>query len=271
MIKSTMKKRFRVLTAILLATVGLAMLAGGCEKSMVETPPPSDPVDSLQLYREAFADPAECAGCHPNHYQEWQQSMHAYAFTDPVFFTLNSIGQQRSNNQLDQFCIKCHSPFATLLQEAPPGFNPASLSPLSQKGLHCDGCHTMKTFERGEAFKTFHLDRVRRGPLSDPQDNNYHGSAFDNRFVFSDFCSACHDVKSPDGQVFLETTNTEWDNSPYLGMGLQCQDCHMPVYQGQAAVGGPLRAQVHRHTFTGVDYPLVDLPGCGNCWKIPLP
>lgn len=253
-------KRFCAVPAILAAAVGLIVLAGGCEKSPTPPTPPLA-VDSLTLYRQAFADPTECAGCHPNHYQEWQQSMHAYAFTDPIFFTLNAIGQQRSGNQLDQFCIKCHSPFATLLQEAPPGFNPNALSSLARNGLHCDACHTMKSFERGKAFKTFHLDRVRRGPISDPQPNSYHGSAFDDRFIFSDFCSACHDVKSPDGQVLLEATNTEWDNSPYLAMGLHCQDCHMPAYRGQAALGGPLRDNVHRHTFTGVDYPLVDFPG----------
>jgi hypothetical protein len=43
-------------------------------------------------------------------------------------------------------------------------------------------------------------------------------------------------------------------------MGLECQGCHMPVYSGEAAVGGPIR-DVHRHHFIGVDVPLVDFPG----------
>lgn len=240
------------------------LLIFSCEKSSMDSPPPPAPVDSVKLIKEVIAEPQECANCHPNHFAEWETSMHAYAMTDPIFFALNEIGQQRSNNQLDQFCTKCHSPFAPLLGETPPGFDPANLSPLTANAIFCDVCHTMKSFSRGEGIKSFHLNRTRRGPISDPQANPFHGSEFDNSFNFSDFCSPCHDVKSPDGSIFVETTSTEWDNSPYSAMGLECQNCHMPAYSGQAAVGGPQRDNLHRHTFVGVDYPLTDFPGKAN-------
>lgn len=185
--------------------------------------------------------------------------MHAYAFVDPVFFVLNDIGQQRSANRLDQFCVSCHSPFASLLQETPPGFDQANLSPLARQGVQCDVCHMMKTSARGRGISAFHLDGARRGPITDPQPNAFHESIFDRSFLLSGVCSGCHDVVNPTG-LLVETTSTEWDNSEYAIMSIECQDCHMPAYSGQAAVGGPVR-EVHRHTFTGVDVPLVDFPG----------
>ncbi len=208
-----------------------------------------------------MADPQECAVCHPNHFREWQESMHAYAMADPIFITLNEIGQQRSNNQLDQFCTKCHSPFGSLLEETPPGFDPNNLSSLAKNAIHCDVCHTVEinAFKRGLGLTEFRLDRVRQGPIENPQPNGFHESAFVNEYNASIICAPCHDVLSPDQSLFLETTNTEWDFSGF-SMGVDCQGCHMPAYRGQAATSGPVR-DVHRHYFTGVDYPLIDFPG----------
>lgn len=213
----------------------------------------------MEQLRKAFKEPETCQGCHPNHYEEWRSSMHAYAFEDPVFFRLHDIAQQRSNNQLDQFCVKCHSPLGSLLDETPPGFSRGQLSPLAQKGVQCEVCHKMQTFERGNSVQEFRLDGAMQGPIADPMLNTFHESVFDDRYLTSNNCSPCHDVVNPNGFV-IETTSREWDFSPYQAMGLECQGCHMPAYQGQAAVGGPQR-EVHRHYFTGVDLPLVDFPG----------
>lgn len=217
-------------------------------------------LDSLSILKETFAEPEKCQACHPKHYEEWQTSMHAYAFVDPVFFALNEIGQQRSNNALDQFCVKCHSPIASLFQEVPPGFDRSLLSPIAKKGIQCDVCHLIKSISRGEGIGEFRIDQKRAGPIYDPQENEFHESAYDERFDKSIVCSSCHDVKAPNG-FQVEHTSTEWEQSPYAAMGLECQGCHMPTYSGNAAVGGPVRSKLHRHTFVGVDIPLVDFPG----------
>lgn len=231
-----------------------------CERNLSSNPSDGiSPTDSLVLIQEAFDNPTECRSCHPNHYAEWQKSMHAYAFVDPIFFRLNEIGQQRSGNQLDQFCVKCHSPIASLLQEAPPGFDPNAISALAQTGVQCDVCHAISEFEPGRGIAEFRLDGVKQGPIPDPQSNSFHKSEFDRRYLKSGICSGCHDVFAPNG-VQVEFTSTEWENSPFSAMGLECQGCHMPTYTGEAAVGGPQR-EVHRHTFIGVDIPLVDFPG----------
>ncbi|MCG8606366.1 cytochrome c family protein [bacterium] len=235
-----------------------------CGNSMTTDPDlDQTPTDSLAILKSAFDDATECQTCHPNHYAEWQTSMHAYAFVDPVFFTLNDIGQQRSGQALDQFCVKCHSPLASLLGETPPGFDPAALSNLAKQGVQCDVCHTISTFEPGRSIAKFRLDGVKQGPIADPVPNSYHGVEFDPRYNKSAICSPCHDVFGPEGTQ-IEFTSTEWQTSPYTAMGLECQGCHMPTYSGQAAINGPQRDELHRHTFVGVDIPLVDFPSRDN-------
>jgi hypothetical protein len=89
--------------------------------------------------------------------------------------------------------------------------------------------------------------------------NSFHQSQFNALFDVSRFCGSCHEVINPEN-VAVEETYSEWNNAALAGMSYDCQDCHMPTYAGEAAVGGPQRA-VHRHYFTGVDVPLVDFPG----------
>lgn len=249
---------------ILLGLALTSLFWSACNETNDVFPPQLPGVtDSTALLRDAMNDPRECVTCHPHHVQEWETSMHAYAMTDPVFFALNNIGLERSNNQLDQFCTKCHSPLGSMLGETPPGFDPGNLSSLAKKAIHCDVCHTMniEISQPGTGAGGFHLDGIKRGPIEDPAPNAFHQSKFDNTYNFSDFCIPCHNVKSPDGSIDVEQTGTEWNNSPYAAMGLECQNCHMPSYSGQAAYNGPQRNNLHRHTFVGVDYPLVEFPG----------
>ncbi len=251
-----------VTRALLIYTGALFLLVSlqNCGESTIDPPPPT-PVDSTELLRMAVGNSQQCGTCHPNHFDEWEVSMHAYALADPVFQTLNNIGQQRSNNELDQFCVGCHAPVASLLGETPPGFALEDLSVKGANAIGCDVCHKMTDNPgRGLGVRALTLDRVREGNISDPVDNEFHDSKFGVRMSFSDICAPCHDIKSPNGPFNLEETNLEWDLSAYAGMGIECQDCHMPAYQGQAAVGGPTRT-VHRHKFIGVDYPLIDFPG----------
>ena len=51
----------------------------------------------------------------------------------------------------------------------------------------------------------------------------------------------------------LERPFAEWLLSPAKSKGERCQDCHMPTYDGPAAIGVPDRKGLHRHRFTSVD------------------
>ncbi len=245
------------LTALILSSI---FLSTACEHD-VNNSNQDETQEQAQLIRDNVSDPAVCGSCHPNHYAEWQQSMHAYAITDPIFQTLSKIGQERTNHELDQFCMKCHTPFGSLMGETKPGFRFENLTPLAGAGISCDVCHTLGDIKRGEGGTSFHVDGIRRGPIADPVANAFHESEFSGRYKDSHFCSTCHQVKSPDKSFDIETTNLEWSLSSYVLPGIECQTCHMPTYSGKAATTGPVRDNLHKHTFVGVDYPLVDFPG----------
>lgn len=186
--------------------------------------------------------------------------MHAYAFVDPVFFAMHERGQRETGGKLDQFCTQCHSPIASLIGETPPFFNRNDLSPISQQGVQCDVCHTITKIN-----KTMNADfeltpgNTKYGSIANPASNNFHQSSFNAVFDRSEFCGTCHEVVNDQGAK-LEETFTEWVRATFAGMSVDCQDCHMPTYAGQAATGGPQRDKVHRHYFVGVDVPLVDFP-----------
>jgi len=238
----------------------LSTLALACQHS-ANQPLADDPILTNGPTAEQLSEPEVCAVCHPEHYKEWQTSMHAYAIADPIFQTLSKIGQEKTNHELDQFCLKCHTPLGSLLGETKAGFDFANLSPLAKAGVSCEVCHSLKSIRRGEGVTDFYADDIQRGPILNPVANSFHESDFRGVYKGSDFCSGCHQVKSPDFSFDLETTSDEWSKSSYVVPAIECQTCHMPAYTGKAAVDGPVREVIHRHTFIGVDYPLIDFPG----------
>lgn len=223
-------------------------------------PKPPEPLPP-EFKATDFTAPQQCASCHPNHYQEWQTSMHAYAFVDPVFFAMHDRGQQLTGGELDQFCTGCHSPVASRSGETPPFFDRNALSPISKHGVSCDVCHTIS-----KVNKTFNAQfemspgNTKFGSLNNPVPNTFHESQFNALFDRSEFCGTCHEVENT-FNTRVEETYAEWVQAAAAGMSFDCQDCHMPTYAGQAAVDGPQRDKLHRHYFVGVDVPLVDFPG----------
>ncbi len=216
--------------------------------------------DSIAKLRLVFDEPEQCKSCHPIHFEQWAMSMHAYSFKDPVFHALHKIGQERSNNELGQFCVECHSPFATMFNEAQAGFNPSAVSNISAHGVSCVVCHSIDKAIPGENVPTYHTDRVKYGSIIDPEPNPFHTSKYDKRFSTSEVCMPCHEFRNPRG-VLVEKTFTEWETSTYPRRMIPCQDCHMEVLVAPAAVNGKDR-RIHEHTMIGVDVPFEDdFPG----------
>lgn len=215
--------------------------------------------DSTEQYKRALLSAEECKACHPRHYEEWKASMHAYAIVDPVFTELNKLGQQQSNGALGSFCINCHAPFASLLNEVNGGFFTPTVSKQTAEGVNCDGCHKIESFDIGHGITKYRTDGVQGGNIKDPVFTPFHASAYDKRFENGDMCLGCHDVVNPRG-FRVEQTSTEWQHSFYPERGITCQTCHMKFEQAPIAVGGPVRTY-HSHLMEGVDVPLVDFPG----------
>ncbi len=254
-----MPKTLSVLRRCPFLLVGILFFFACKSKAPVDPKPPEPNPPEFKVTE--FATPEQCASCHPNHYQEWQSSMHAYAFVDPVFFAMHDRGQQLTGGELEQFCTKCHSPIASRSGETPAFFDRNKLSPISTRGVSCDVCHTItKVNKIFNAQFEMSPGNTKFGSLDSAAANPFHQSKFNALFDRSEFCGTCHEVENT-LNTRVEETYTEWVEASVAGMSAQCQDCHMPTYVGEAAVGGPQRDKVHRHYFVGVDVPLVDFPG----------
>ncbi len=186
--------------------------------------------------------------------------MHAYAIEDPVFHSMNKLGLEQSGGLLGEFCIRCHAPVATQLNEAVGGVLQSTLSPAGRRGVTCDVCHKSEAQTPGNVISKFRLDGIMYGPIKDPVPNSFHGSQYHPEIEESSNCSGCHEVINTRG-VRVEGTFSEWQNSLYPVRVISCQVCHMKYDSGAVAVGGPSKRRIHSHVMEGVDVPLTDFPG----------
>ncbi len=241
-------------TSLLLALGGAFALAAGCNDGgggLTDLPPNEIP--------PAFATAADCGSCHPNHFAEWEASMHAYAGSDPVLFALIEIAAAEGGAS---DCEKCHAPAQRRMSRL-SGTSPGRATDMSDEGISCDVCHSIA--ETPPLASIEFLDDVdpfgpKYGSLTNPVDTPAHSSEKRSSFSSSVFCAPCHQVNLPDG-TGLENTFKEWEESNLAGMGIECQSCHMPRYTGRAATDGPVRDDVHRHDFVGPDYAYEEFRG----------
>ncbi len=220
-------------------------------------------LDPLSMPAEPTLSPSDfnsaddCVTCHPDHVAEWKLSRHAYAMTDPVFRALTERRQADLGGVEDQFCTSCHSSICTRGGECIPGFDFAELSPISLEGITCEACHKVSEIVR--PYNSGHRlqgDAPLGGPIENPESNAYHESEHNPLLSSSEFCAGCHDVVETNG-LNLERPYAEWLESPAPAAGQSCQSCHMPTYDGVAALGAPARTGLHRHRFVGVELPQV--------------
>lgn len=228
------------------------------------------------LSREQLQDPRTCAGCHPVHFRQWQQSMHAYAADDPVFLAMNRRGQRDTNGALGDFCVRCHAPMAVRAGLTQDGLNLDQV-PRKMKGVTCYFCHNAVDAGPDHFNNPLVLanDTTMRGGIRDPVNPGVHEVAYDARFNNHDarsaqMCGACHDIVNPKG-THIERTYEEYQRSFFnLALGGpgsdSCQGCHMPARNREgvqvASVGSvPLpKRDLHEHAWPGVDVALSDWP-----------
>ncbi len=212
-----------------------------------------------------FADVESCAGCHPDQYDEWQGSIHAYSATNPVMWE----GSRHIGETTDQplNCVGCHAPIATLTAAVRMDQTVSAKSRLpeaAQHGVSCVSCHKLYDVYEGVNQFTHCADHY-FGTIADPLETSAHGSQHSPIHEQALVCRSCHNVENLH-RVQVEFTYSEWLEQNFAAGGTEaapaiqtCQDCHMPAYTGRAAVGGPDRT-LHRHTFIGADVALTPFP-----------
>lgn len=211
--------------------------------------------------RSELMDPKTCEECHPDHYREWAGSMHAYASDDPFFRAMNTLGQDATNGELGDSCVRCHAPMAVREGMTTDGLNLDDL-PSAMRGVGCYFCHNAIEVE-GLHNNQIALadDTTMRSGVEDPVETPAHGSAYSalhdgRQLQSSQLCGSCHDVVTPSG-VALERVYTEWDSSFYADAddggvwpayySQRCNSCHLSGSSGAIADAEGARADRRRH------------------------
>jgi len=226
-----------------------------------------EPISPQQppLPRGDFQGPLACAKCHPQHYQEWRGSAHAYSTQDPIFQALHQRAREETEGKIGAFCVKCHTPLAVRTGEFSEAFDVGKVSPLAQRGVSCEVCHKMEPPAEGAPIANASFEmasgNVVYGRLPSPIATPAHETLSSDFLGKSELCGSCHDVIH--NQALLEKSFAEWSESVHSERADRCQDCHMRLYSGQAASDGPFREALHRHNFPAVSLALVPFPNRG--------
>lgn len=214
---------------------------------------------STTLNSQALMDPAVCQTCHPAQYQQWAESMHAYATDDPVFRAMNTRAQRETGGQLGTFCLNCHAPVAVRAQIT-DGSNLDAI-PAAAKGVTCYFCHSVTDVsDTHNNPLQLAADGRLFGPFNDPAPGSPHNVSY-GRFLdgstpeSANACGSCHDIVNLQG-AHVERTFAEWKGTTLslLPNGESCAQCHMAASSAPAAATTPDRIRrVHDHGFPAVD------------------
>ncbi|MGB5815160.1 MAG: hypothetical protein WBH75_19620 [Thermoanaerobaculia bacterium] len=222
----------------------------------------------------------------------WRGSMMANAARDPYWQAAvrrETLIHPTASAAIQNECSACHMPMARFQDNAEGrmgeifshlplshGADPADLR--AADGVSCSVCHQIGDEELGErsSFTAgFHLDtttpegerqvygpyEVGEGRMSLMRSASRFLPKKGGHIQSSELCATCHTLFThtldADGEVVGELPEQvpylEWKHSTYAGV-TSCQDCHMPVVEGEVAISSVLgvsRQEVSRHVFRG--------------------
>lgn len=199
-------KRARVVTA--LAILGAAAAA----ILYLERPAPAR--------APAFESSASCRRCHAEIWDEWQASMHAQAFTDPLVLASN-----QSNNFRNLDCIPCHAPAPVFEHGIGKLERVVERVTSREHGVDCLACH--RAFDHVVGPQP--LAAGGAGAACRPS-----GQA---ELRSPSLCAPCHNQHN---------TVDEWELTRFAKEGVGCGDCHMPVVERTNADGTKRSGRSHR-------------------------
>lgn len=262
--------------------------AGAREQAQDSEQAAADQAHEELFLENRFPSATTCRTCHPEHFEEWSVSAHAYAQMSPVFNAMQAAVLRLTNGTNGDFCLRCHTPIGMNLGE-PLEMSNMDRHPTSREGITCIACHRVSkaygkisgrlAIVEGSIFDPVYgptgdaeLKRVLANPddykvVTDPSEP---GRAIHTRVVpffqlsRPGFCGTCHDVTLLNG-FRLEEAFSEFKHSPAAGRGATCQDCHMGKEPGvasgyreaPAAIVGGVPTQPRKrtdHHFPGPDY-----------------
>lgn len=234
------------------------------------------------IHIDRFISPEVCAGCHSEIFEQWENSMHHLSHKDPVYTRLAQFLRKGLTDAGEieeaESCVKCHTPVGNRTGFPMKLSDDLSKTPeIATLGIQCDYCHSAESITKihnnGLVLKPGHGEDdpgVKFGPFDDAVPD-YHEARYSKLHTEAEICGTCHDVKHVAFGTNLETTYTEWKNSPYHSKdpakNIPCQGCHMyqkpgipatgstdrPENPGSAADGSVDRPHIFTHYFVGAN------------------
>jgi len=197
------------------ALAALAWTAGMPLAACRETAP-APPAFDPQVVK-ALPSWDACGRCHVSVYGEWKDTLHAGAWSDPLY-------RMSAGNPPKLECRSCHSmePILARPFSVEHEFRPIYRPYNQEDSVGCVACHL-------RADGTVAARRAWPGapcrPVADP------------RISTPEYCGACH---NPTHDAYFE-----WKSSAYARNGVACSDCHShPVLREGRRVG-------YSHRFPG--------------------
>ncbi len=239
---------------------------------------------------EQFISPDTCGGCHSEIFEQWTNSMHNLSHKDPVYSRVSKFLRKgltlEGEIEEAETCVKCHTPVGVVTGFPKQVSDDLSKTPeIATRGIQCDYCHSAvdvtKMYNNGLVLSPGQGEDepgVKYGPFDDAEPD-FHEAAFSRLHTESTLCGTCHNVKHVAFGTDLETTYTEWENSPYNDTDpekrVNCQDCHMyqrpgipatgsterPSNPGAATDYSDERPHIFTHYFVGANSGVTDLFG----------
>jgi len=242
------------------------------------------------IHIDRFISPEVCAGCHSEIFEQWENSMHHLSHKDPVYtrvaqFFCKGLTDAGEIEEAES-CVKCHTPVGNRTGFPMKVSDDLSKTPeIATLGIQCDYCHSAESITKihnnGLVLKPGHGEDdpgVKLGPFDDAVPD-FHEARYSKLHTEAEICGTCHDVKHVAFGTNLETTYTEWKNSPYHSKdpakNIPCQGCHMhqkpgipatgstdrPENPGSAADGSVDRPHIFTHYFVGANSYVPGLSG----------
>jgi Cytochrome c554 and c-prime len=240
---------------------------------------------------DSFFGPQVCAGCHADIFQQWEGSMMAAAWIDPVFQAvyMKYVRESKDDDEKAEvaMCSRCHTPAGYVSNDL--ARYTKVLSGVEGEGVFCDFCHSVKSsagigngaymLEPGNAAEG--EPGTKYGPFKDSS-SPFHATKFSELHTRSELCGMCHDVNHAHNIMSIENTYSEWRTGPYNtgdpATTVTCQDCHMrqtpkypstgstvrpdvPGFAAPEEMGGKKRPHIWQHYFVGGNLAVTALLG----------
>ena len=229
-----------------------------------------------------FLTSETCAakGCHPDIYQQWNESAHHFSSFNNQWYRKSIIYMQEVNGiQPSKWCGGCHDPAILLNGVMDRPIRENLHTPAAQAGLACTACHSIEKVKdtmgnSGYVIKYPPLHNIAASENSiirnlhnylirlDPEPHKQSFLKPFHRENTAEFCSTCHKahLDEPVNNFRWVRGFNDYDQWQKSGVSHQgalsfyypekakkCVDCHMPLVASTDAAN--INGKVHNHRF----------------------